>query len=157
MIFVSNLCHISTSSLVSKVSARLSRLMFYSRSVREQSLRGSILMLSSFLRDYFPLPFWRDKANPMCLSWKFLRQTLVSHGCNPLLSYAEPNPQGLACHGALHSHMCWLRYPNVTPCCALPSARPELAGVPPREWHFFEIKTNYLILERVGCVSPLAL
>lgn len=57
MIFVSNLCHISTSSLVSKVSARLSRLMFYSRSVREQSLRGSILMLSSFLRDYFPLLF----------------------------------------------------------------------------------------------------
>lgn len=57
MIFVSNLCHISTSSLVSKVSARLGRLMFYSRSVREQSLRGSILMLSSFLRDYFPLPF----------------------------------------------------------------------------------------------------
>lgn len=57
MIFVSNLCHISTSSLVSKVSSRLSRLMFYSRSVREQSLRGSILMLSSFLRDYFPLLF----------------------------------------------------------------------------------------------------
>lgn len=119
---------------------------------------NSTQTLSYFLRDVFLVTFWRDKANPMCLSWKCLKQMLVSHGSNPLLHYADPNPQD-----SLDPGLCtpmWAGFGMHTAVSAGPGwVCLEVEWVPPREQLFFEVRRGYhdiRVCRRYVKLGPIA-